>query len=277
MDGHHVPTKLSLPFWSPTEAICLIDITQKFADTMIIEWVEPKFDLLFNYLQRGYERSQQETSEEIMALLLKLIALLMLQVGVSLAGFQLNFVRHFKREGEDILLSCGFEGCSDQCAELTWMHRRHVSEDDLLTEQISFEGKVNQSLPRASRMSLTSNCSLLIRNLHVEDAGLYGWRNVEFVDILSISSSPSDVAERVDLKCSLNSYNEIGNCHPVRIIWVDETGTELSGKNAEFEVNLQDNCVSILTVKRQSGNKKFTCKVVEDNKVMIDAVYILTE
>ncbi|RVE55923.1 hypothetical protein OJAV_G00230880 [Oryzias javanicus] len=244
---------------------------------MIIEWVEPKFDLLFNYLQRRYERSQQETSEEIMALLLKLIALFMLQVGVSLAGFQPNLRTQFKREGEDILLSCGFEGCSDRCANLTWIHMTQSLDDDLPPEQISFEGKVNQSLPRASRMSLTSNCSLLIRNLHVEDAGFYGCGNVEFVDILSISSSPSDVAERVDLTCSLHAHSKIETCHPVRIIWVDETGTELSGKNAEFEVNLQRNCVSILTVKRQSGNKKFTCKVVEDNKVMTDAVYILTE
>ncbi|XP_024147440.1 uncharacterized protein LOC112158363 isoform X3 [Oryzias melastigma] len=214
----------------------------------------------------------------MMALLLTLIALFMLQVGVSLAGFQVNFVRHFRREGEDILLSCGFAECSDQCPSVFWMYRRNFIDDYTSPEIISFQGKINQSLPRASRMSVTSNCSLLIRNLHSEDAGLYGFGLAEFLEILSISSSPSNVAERVDLTCSLKSPRGLDDCSPGRLIWLDETGTELSGKNAEFEVNPHKQCVSVLTVKRQSGNsKKFTCKFVEDDQVMIDLVYILTE
>ncbi|XP_024147439.1 uncharacterized protein LOC112158363 isoform X2 [Oryzias melastigma] len=216
-----------------------------------------------------------------MALLLTLIALFMLQIGVSLAGFQLKgdgLERTFKREGEDVLLTCGVDRSSPQCAELKWLYRRHEADDNSPIEQISFEGNVNQSLPRASRLSVTSNCSLLIRNLHSEDAGLYGCAWIRFLYILTISSSPSDVAERVDLTCSLKSFRELDDCSPGRLIWVDETGTELSGKNAEFEVNPHKQCVSVLTVKRPSGNsKKFTCKFVEDDQVMIDLVYILTE
>lgn len=88
-----------------------------------------------------------------------------------------------------------------------------------------------------------------------------------------VSSFPSDVNGRVNLTCSLKSYDEPDACRRGRIVWVDEAGTELSGKHAEFETVRQKNCVSVVTVKHQSENKRFICQFVRNKKT---AVYGLT-
>uniref|UniRef100_A0A3B3C2R6 Ig-like domain-containing protein n=1 Tax=Oryzias melastigma TaxID=30732 RepID=A0A3B3C2R6_ORYME len=200
--------------------------------------------------------------------------------------------------------------CSDQCPSVFWMYRRNFIDDYTSPEIISFQGKINQSLPRASRMSVTSNCSLLIRNLHSEDAGLYGFGLAEFLEILSsdncsllirnlhsedaglygcawisvsdlsmflttLDSEYSDVSGRVDLICSVKYFHKPCGCEQNSIIWMDETGSQLTGKGVGFEFRGQTHCVSILTLKHQSGsNKKFTCQFIEDDKVKIDAVYV---
>ncbi|XP_004083693.1 uncharacterized protein LOC101158905 [Oryzias latipes] len=212
-----------------------------------------------------------------MALLLKLLTIFMLQVGVSLAGFDFKFDVHFKRVGEDILLNCPVDESSDQCSNTIWAYIRPSNDGEI--KRMIFGGNVYNSSVRDSRLSLSSNCSLLITNITDEDAGLYicSHRMPMLLNTLSITSSPPDVNGQVDLTCSLKNYNQPGHCHPYPI-WMDETGSQLSGKNPEFEVKKQTNCDSVLTVKHQSGNnKRFTCKFVEDEEVKIEADYVLTE
>lgn len=55
---------------------------------------------------------------------------------------------------------------------------------------------------------------------------------------------------------------------------MDETGTVLIGEVAGYKFMEQRNCVSVLTVKRQSGhNRRYTCQFVEENNVKIEAEY----
>lgn len=90
--------------------------------------------------------------------------------------------------------------------------------------------------------------------------------------------SPLDVYRRLKLSCSLTSYDE--SCQQHKIIWLDETGTELLSDH--FLVKepvifvIRWKCVSVLTVKHSESNKRFTCQIVQNNKVKIDAVYFLT-
>ncbi|XP_078798813.1 uncharacterized protein LOC101155651 isoform X2 [Oryzias latipes] len=212
-----------------------------------------------------------------MTLRLEIILIFMLQSG----GFSVKEERLYKRVGEDVTLPCDVDRSYNN--DVKWLISRPGKPG---FERMSCKENVVQSSARASRLSVSSDCSLLIRNITDEDALQYVCRPgdyntldaVVYLNILSISSSPSDVYGRVDLTCSLKSFNGPNVCNENSFIWMDETGSQLSGKNPEFEVKKQTNCVSVLTVKHQSGNnKRFTCKYVENNEVKIDAVYVLTD
>ncbi|XP_078798808.1 uncharacterized protein LOC105358411 isoform X1 [Oryzias latipes] len=211
-----------------------------------------------------------------MTLLLEIILIFMLQSG-GISGKNEELI---KRVGEDVFLHCNVDASSNQCSDIRWLYNRHSSTN---TEEITNTENEDQSSARASRLSVSSDCSLLITNITDEDAGRYecktksGSHAIVYLNILSISSSPSDVYGRVDLTCSLLCFG-FSYCKQNSIIWMNETGSQLSGNNPEFEGKKQTNCVSVLTVKHQSGNnKRFTCKFVKDEEVKIDADYVLTD
>lgn len=76
----------------------------------------------------------------------------------------------YKKVGEDVLIHCNDDASSNQCSDGTWLHKRH---QNTVTEQISDGRTIVESLARASRLSVSSDCSLTIRNLNAEDAGQY--------------------------------------------------------------------------------------------------------
>ncbi|XP_036066493.1 uncharacterized protein LOC118598170 [Oryzias melastigma] len=180
----------------------------------------------------------------------------------------------YKRVGEDVSFHCGVDRSSNQCSDVLWLYDR-----DLQSGTINKAKTPENSPVQASRLSVSRNCSLTIRNITDEDAGRYVcWIGksdaLVYLNILNISSS--DVNGRVDLTCSMKRFND-RLCEQNSFIWMDETRTELSDKNSEFEVKNQTNCDSVLTVKHQSKNiQRFTCQIVRDKKVKIEAVYVLT-
>ncbi|XP_024147326.1 uncharacterized protein LOC112158283 [Oryzias melastigma] len=191
----------------------------------------------------------------------------------------------YHRVGDDVPLPCRATSSSFPTSIVNWLYQK----DKLarLIKEVQ-NGKVVQSSSRASRLSVSSDCSLFIRNITDQDAGFYVCRLGEthdfdgnlYLNTLSVSSDSPEVHPRgngdVTLLCSLNRYDIRIPCKENSIIWRDERGSHLTGEVDGFEFRGQTNCVSVLTVKHQSGNnKRFTCQFIEDDNVKIEAVYVL--
>ncbi|XP_067429360.1 uncharacterized protein [Thunnus thynnus] len=172
--------------------------------------------------------------------------------------------------GVDVILPCS---SSDRdCSMVKWLYNRVQSQTSL--EVLS--GKVVTKSTRATKLRLDTYCSLVIDNITAEDAGYYTCRKREhdtglFLSIMTIFPSPPDADPKRDgnvtLECSLLRYSDLG-CRPNSIRWVDETGTVLRGEGVEYEFIGQTDCVSVLTVKRQSGhNRRYTCQVVDESNI----------
>ncbi|XP_023805375.1 uncharacterized protein LOC110013641 [Oryzias latipes] len=183
----------------------------------------------------------------------------------------------YHRAGDDVLLPCRTTSSSSSCSDVTWLNQEDP--DEALRPEVH-NGSVVQSSARASRLNVSSDCSLLITNITDEDAGRYlcRLRNKNtfeaYLNILSISKDPADVPPRgsgsVTFQCSLSRFDPTIPCRQNSIIWMNETGSQLSGDGVGLD------CVSVLTVEHQSGNNQtFICQFVEDEEVKTDAVYVL--
>ncbi|KAM8725429.1 uncharacterized protein AB9X84_002220 [Acanthopagrus schlegelii] len=191
----------------------------------------------------------------------------------------------YSRAGHYAILSCGRASSSDPtCSHVDWFFDRDQTQS---ISEVS-EGKVKLDSVRAVRLSLDTSCSLIIKNITAEDAGFYTCRQREYfnytdistyLSVLTISPSPPDADPKRDaevtLECSLFRHTHSHHCPQISIRWMDETRTVLLGEGEGYKFHGQKNCVSSLTVKRQSGhNRRYTCQLVDKkNNVEIEAEY----
>ncbi|XP_075940099.1 uncharacterized protein LOC142941863 [Anarhichas minor] len=78
----------------------------------------------------------------------------------------------------------------------------------------------------------------------------------------------------VTLQCTLWRYNDFFHCPQDSVRWVDETGAKLLDEGVGDSFLRQTNCVSVVTVKRQSDrNRRYTCQFTDDSRVAIEAEY----
>ncbi|MED6279363.1 hypothetical protein CHARACLAT_033644, partial [Characodon lateralis] len=76
----------------------------------------------------------------------------------------------YHRPGDDVVLPCRSPSSSYPCSNVTWFYSRDTSTNIPLEVK---DGKVVESSPRAARLNVDSNCSLIINNITAEDAGGY--------------------------------------------------------------------------------------------------------
>ncbi|XP_030260129.1 titin-like isoform X2 [Sparus aurata] len=190
----------------------------------------------------------------------------------------------YSRAGPDAILSCGRASYPDQiCSYVTWFYSKDYQSQSIT--EVS-KGKVKMHSVRAVRLSLDTSCSLIIKNITAEDAGRYICRQGEdartdistYLSVLTVSPSPPDADPKRDgevtLECSLFRYTHLRHCPQISIRWMDETRTVLLGEGEGYKFHGQNNCSSSLTVKLQSGhNRTYTCQLVDENNVEIEADY----
>ncbi|XP_008302278.1 uncharacterized protein LOC103374038 [Stegastes partitus] len=211
-------------------------------------------------------------------------------MGLSLIGerflfFAAGISQHqhlYHSLGNDVILPCDNVTSSEtRCFLFNWLYNPSLG--SVTTFKVN-KGKVYQNPPGGSRLSLSNNCSLIISTITAEDVGRYTCRRdqapdtIVHLNILTISPSPADTDPETDnevtLTCSLWRYDTKRPCPQNSILWVDEEGTVLTGEGDGYKFNGQTDCVSHLTVKRQSNhNRRYTCQFIGANSVKIDAHY----
>ncbi|XP_041831537.1 uncharacterized protein LOC121633506 isoform X2 [Melanotaenia boesemani] len=210
--------------------------------------------------------------------LLEFVLILLLHAEAGVSGGRIDF---YNKPGDEVVLPCNSKPSSSSCSNVHWFYN---SDEGRVSKWEVEEGNVNENSARAARLSLNSNCSLVINNITDEDVGFYICRHGRtgsfdvdvYVNILTVSPSPPDAdlqKDEVTLTCSLWRYSNINTCKQSSFRWLDDEGTELQDESVDFYVR-QTNCVSILTVKHQRDhNRRFTCQFVEGNSVKIEAHY----
>ncbi|XP_028253764.1 uncharacterized protein LOC114429117 [Parambassis ranga] len=140
-----------------------------------------------------------------------------------------------KRGGEDVTLSCE-KVIDDQnnCDGTTWVHSRPRINDSA-TELIRL-GQINENIPNKDRLSVTENCSLIIKEVREEDVGRYVCQqykkeeqphtqvHVSRVDLSVVFMTESNNTDQVDLICSVVPYDRCR--HTVRWLF---NGEDLDG------------------------------------------------
>ncbi|XP_015260033.1 PREDICTED: uncharacterized protein LOC107104535 [Cyprinodon variegatus] len=147
-------------------------------------------------------------------------------------------------------------------------------------------GIVVQSSSKAARLSVDNNCSLIINSITAEDAGGYRCQIQDggssdpdvYLNLMSISPVEADpTGNNITLLCSLLRYSSLGSCPENSLLWVDETGTGLTGEGVGYQLR-QTGCDSYLTGKLQSSSsRRYTCQFVDGNTVKIEAHYQLED
>lgn len=88
---------------------------------------------------------------------------------VSFSGIIGDLPHVYRGAGSAVLLPCGTSPSSTtSCSGTAWYFKTDGHYNTVVRL-----GKVIKKLPQASRMSLDPNCSLMIRSIAAEDAGLY--------------------------------------------------------------------------------------------------------
>ncbi|XP_054910144.1 uncharacterized protein LOC129375238 [Poeciliopsis prolifica] len=112
--------------------------------------------------------------------------------------------------GDKITLSCeNIRKDQKSCDRTTWTYRNFMQEGTIFEN-----GQMNKNtIPDSSRLSLTANCSLVIKKITLQDAGIYTCKqnllaNQEsLVDVSVIRVSEQENNGDVSLRCSLQEHN----------------------------------------------------------------------
>ncbi|XP_039454526.1 uncharacterized protein LOC116326041 isoform X4 [Oreochromis aureus] len=199
-----------------------------------------------------------------------LCLMLMIQIAVSV-----NETSMFMKVGDDVTLLClNVIDEQNNCNGTTWVftpRNRETTVELITLGQISTEAKT-----KSDRLSVTANCSLLIKKLTVEDVGLYSCRQYKveetpskhtlvrqsLVHLSVITLTEHKNTDEVTLSCSVVTYAE---CHHT-VKWLLK-GQDVDKENKQL-VTSQTDCSTTLSVPKShflhsSTDKILDCEVTD--------------
>uniref|UniRef100_A0A3Q3K9Q8 Immunoglobulin V-set domain-containing protein n=1 Tax=Monopterus albus TaxID=43700 RepID=A0A3Q3K9Q8_MONAL len=178
----------------------------------------------------------------------------------------------YSRVGGDTLLPCTGLVSAD-CSHIFWTF--YKGGQVRYTQEVSW-GQVRAESDKSSRMSITSNCSLHLRDLRIDDAGSYvclhqGQTITDvYLSLLTITSvsriTDLQLGGNLILSCILFTYYDAGSCKSYSsafsLSWVAKDGTSLA-TDSRYELTGQTRCNITLVTKLQmeDNNRKWRCQV----------------
>ncbi|XP_026154299.1 uncharacterized protein LOC113125186 [Mastacembelus armatus] len=183
-----------------------------------------------------------------------------------------NTVFVYSTVGGDALLPCTSLVTAD-CSLISWTFFKDGQVR--FTYEVS-GGQVRQDSDKFSRMSITSNCSIHLHELRVDDAGSYMCLNqgntitAVYLSLLTITSiskvTDLQLGGKLILSCVLFTYYDAGSCKIYSSVfslrWATKDGTELP-RDSRYEMTDQTRCNITLVTKlqRDDNNRKWRCQV----------------
>ncbi|KAM9356207.1 uncharacterized protein KZ484_014215 isoform 1-T1 [Pholidichthys leucotaenia] len=194
-----------------------------------------------------------------------LFLVLMCQLTVSAAGPHLSITVVI---GHDVTLSCGnVIGGQHNCGGTIWMYRNKEREEELVDN-----GEIEDN-SISDRLSVTENCSLVIKQVTDDDVGRYTCRQKKSeqeqssgfnVDLSIIEMTENRYDDNVIFHCQMYS---IESCQP-EVEWVYE------GKESIHKVTSPAHCSAIVKVPTSHFNQ--TSNLYDLLKCKVTDKYTLT-
>ncbi|XP_045917384.1 uncharacterized protein LOC123978257 [Micropterus dolomieu] len=170
------------------------------------------------------------------------------------------------RDGYEVTLPCGnvIYG-QDKCDDIIWLFS---SSRSIGSVELILRGQISENAKsKSDRLSVTENCSLVIKNVTVEDVGYYTCRQIKsgqdsHVYLSVIIMTEHKDTEKVTLTCSVSTD---GQCeHTVK--WLYE-GKEVDKDNKDMKTS-QTDCLDTVTfltsyLKKKSQYNAFKCEVTD--------------
>ncbi|XP_026196758.1 uncharacterized protein LOC113149112 isoform X2 [Anabas testudineus] len=180
---------------------------------------------------------ERRTMAELKRIQMILFLILILQFSVT--GQYTYFT---VRDRSDVTLPCGNVIDDQDTCLPTWMFK---GSEQTATVELVKHGKIEQSQSKSDRLSVTENCSLVIKKVTAEDVGLYTCRQFisgrqqdgdSVIDLSVVTISEPKDGEKVKFNCFVWTY---GNCrHTVKWLYQDK---EVDKGNKDLET-LQSGC-----------------------------------
>ncbi|CAF94965.1 unnamed protein product [Tetraodon nigroviridis] len=177
----------------------------------------------------------------------------------------------YGRVGGRLLLPCANLLLSD-CSSISWTF--FGSGGSWNSVEIR-QGPAEAGSQVSKRISLTSNCSLSLRDLQEDDAGSYTCsrdghalvdHHLSLLTITSLSAITSlQPGGNLSLSCVLLTYYDAGNCRSQSVFnlsWVSGDGTSLPSDNRTRLVDNSRCSVTLVTsLGTEDNNRKWRCQV----------------
>ncbi|XP_078030267.1 uncharacterized protein LOC144466592 [Epinephelus lanceolatus] len=204
---------------------------------------------------------------------MSLILILLLQLtAITEQGF-LSFTA---RVGDDVTLSCeNAMDSQDNCDSVTWLFTDSRSK---ATVVVVSGGQISENAKaKSDRLSVTANCSLVIKKVTREDVGRYTCRQFDesgqqgqdaVVELSVVTMTEHEYTDEVTLHCSVRTYERC--THTVKWLFHGQDATQ----NHQIIKTSQSLCSASVTFLTSlyiytSRYKLFTCEVTDGDRVQV--------
>lgn len=143
---------------------------------------------------------------------------IVLQWVIFFSGISGDLTHVYRGAGSAVLLPCGTSASSTtSCSGTAWYFKTAGHYTTVVRL-----GKVVKKLPQGSRMSLDPNCSLVIRSIAAEDAGLYmcgqdGY-HFTFMSVLKSEASSSSSLQIINATATSSHPRPVTLAHALHLL-----------------------------------------------------------